>query len=138
MLAIMEFSTGYQILGLLHIITAVTAFGPLFLYTGLHKSGETQTIARLHMKFTFPSLVLLWVLGMGLVGMSDKVFRMQHTWVAISIVIWLALIVISLVLIRPGVTDTSEQARSKMAAGVGVSHLLFFVALILMIFKPGS
>lgn len=138
MLAIMEFSTGYQVLGLLHVLAAVTAFGPLFLYTGLHKAGETQTIARLHMKFTFPSLVLLWVFGMGLVGMSDKFFRMQHTWIAISLVIWLVLIIISLVLIRPAVADPSEEARSKMAAGVGVTHLLFFVALILMIFKPGA
>lgn len=138
MLAILPLSTGYQILGLLHIIAAVAAFGPLFLYTGLHKSGETQTIARLHMKFTFPSLVLLWVFGMGLVGMSDKLIRMQHTWIAVSLVIWLALIVISWLLIRPAVADPSEEARSKMAAGVGVTHLLFFVALILMIFKPGA
>ncbi len=137
MLAIGQFSTGYQILGLLHILTAISAFGPMFLYPGLKKAGETTTIARLHMRLTFPSLVLLWVLGMGLAGMSEDAYELTQTWLALSIVIWAVLVVISWLLIRPAITDESPSAVAKMAAGTGVTHLLLVVGLILMVWKPG-
>jgi hypothetical protein len=138
MLAIEPISTGYQIMGLLHILTAISAFGPMFLYPGLKKAGETTTIARLHMRLTFPSLVLLWVLGMGLAGMSNDRFELTHAWLAISIVIWAVLVVVSWLLIRPAITDDSPAAVSKMAAGTGVTHLLLVVGLILMVWKPGD
>lgn len=143
MIAIGQFSTGYQILGLLHILTAISAFGPMFLYPGLKKAGETRTIARLHMRLTFPSLVLLWVLGMGLAGMSrsdsaaEPMYELTQTWLALSIVIWAVLVVISWLLIRPAITDESPSAVAKMAAGTGVTHLLLVVGLILMVWKPG-
>ena len=137
MLAIGQFSTGYQILGLLHILTAISAFGPMFLYPGLKKAGETTTIARLHMRLTFPSLVLLWVLGMGLAGMSEDAYELTQTWLALSIVIWAVLVVVSWLLIRPAITDESPSAVAKMAAGTGVTHLLLVVGLILMVWKPG-
>ncbi|MEY2975274.1 MAG: hypothetical protein RIR49_1694 [Actinomycetota bacterium] len=138
MLAIEPISTGYQVMGLLHILTAISTFGPMFLYPGLKKAGETATIARLHMRLTFPSLVLLWVLGMGLAGMSKDRFELTHTWLALSIVIWVVLVVVSWMLIRPAITDDSPAAVSKMAAGTGVTHLLLVVALILMVWKPGD
>jgi hypothetical protein len=45
--------------------------------------------------------------------------------------------VVSWFLIRPSLTDTSEAARSKLAMGSGVTHLLLVVGLYLMVFKPG-
>ena len=41
MLALLQTTSGYRILGLLHILSAMAAFGPLFLYTPLKKTGET-------------------------------------------------------------------------------------------------
>ena len=75
MTAILLDTAGYRVMALLHILSAIVAFGPLFLYPGLHKSGETATIARLHMRLTFPALILLWVLGMGLAGMSEGAYE---------------------------------------------------------------
>lgn len=137
MLAIYPISTGYQIMGMLHILAAVVAFGPLFLYPGLHRAGELATIAKLHMRMTFPALVVLWVLGMGLVGMSDKTFEVSQTWIVLSTIVWVILMAVSWFFIRPAVTDDSPKARSQLAMGTGISHLLLVAALYLMIFKPG-
>ena len=44
---------------------------------------------------------------------------------------------VSWFLIRPALTDTGATARSRMASGIGVTHLLLVVILYLMVFKPG-
>lgn len=143
MLAITLTSSGYRILGLLHIISAVVAFGPLFLYPGLRKAGETKTMAAMHMKMTFPALILLWVLGMGLAGMSkpegsdELLFKVSQTWMLLSILLWIVLVAVSWFLIKPAINDTSEAATSKLAAGTGITHLGLVIGLVLMIWKPG-
>ena len=138
MFAILQISTGYRIMGLLHIIAAVAAFGPVLMYPGLKKAGETATLARLHMRVTFPALIVLWVLGMGLAGMSENLYKVSQTWMALSIVVWAILVVASWLLIRPAITDDSPSAVSKMAAGSGITHLGLVIGLVLMIWKPGS
>jgi hypothetical protein len=136
-LAIYDISTGYQILGFLHIVAAVVAFGPLFIYPSMQRAGAGAEVAKLHMRMSFPALVVVWVLGMGLVGTSDDVIEMSETWVVLSLLAWVALVAVSWFLIRPAVGDTSESARSKLAAGIGATHLLVVVVLYLMVFKPG-
>lgn len=137
MFALILDSAGYRIMGLLHIIAAVAAFGPVLMYPGLKKAGETATLARLHMRVTFPALIVLWVLGMGLAGMSDDAYKVSQTWMALSIVVWAILVVASWLLIRPAITDDSPSAVSKMAAGSGITHLGLAIGLVLMIWKPG-
>ena len=137
MFAILQISTGYRIMGLLHIIAAVAAFGPVLMYPGLKKAGETATLARLHMRVTFPALIVMWVLGMGLAGMSEDAYKVSQTWMALSIVVWAILVVASWLLIRPAITDDSPSAVSKMAAGSGITHLGLVIGLVLMIWKPG-
>jgi len=138
MFAILQISTGYRIMGLLHIIAAVAAFGPVLMYPGLKKAGETATLARLHMRVTFPALIVMWVLGMGLAGMSKDLYKVSQTWMALSIVVWAILVVSSWLLIRPALTDDSPSAVSKMAAGSGITHLGLVIGLVLMIWKPGG
>ncbi len=137
MLAILDVSTGYQILGILHVLAAIIAFGPLFIYPSLQRAGAGATIAKLHLRLVLPALVLVWVLGMGLVGASDSVWEMSQTWIVLSLIGWVVLMVVSWFLIRPSLGDTSESARSKLASGIGITHLLLIVMLYLMIFKPG-
>ena len=143
MLAIWNFSTGYQVLGALHIVAAVVAFGPLLVYPTL-RDAAPQRLAKLHMTMVFPALALLWVLGMGMAGMSkpdgadEVVFKMSQTWLVLAIVDWVVLMAVSWFLIKPAITDTSEPARAKFSAGVGVTHLGMAVGLILMIWKPGA
>jgi hypothetical protein len=136
-LAILPISTTYQLFGLLHVLAAIVAFGPLFLYPRLQRSGDTAAIASLHMKLVFPALTVLWVLGMGMAGIGK--YDMAETWwMSGSIAVWLVTMAVSWFLIRPSLRDTSDAARSRMAAGIGVTHLLLVVALYLMVFQPGG
>ena len=127
--------TLYRILYLVHIIAIVGAFGPLFLYPRMHRAGETQAAAALHMKLVFPSLVVLWVAGMGMAGVGKFSLGKMH-WITITIVLWIVALAVSWFLIRPATQDTSDDARKKMAMGVGITHLIFVVSLVLMVFKP--
>ncbi len=136
MIAILLDTPGYRIMALLHILSAIVAFGPLLLYSGLHKAGETTTIARLHMRLTFPALIALWVLGMGLAGMSEDNYKVADPWISISIVIWAVLVAVSWLMIRPAISSDSPSAASRMAAGTGISHTLLLIGLILMVWKP--
>lgn len=137
MFGVLDFNVQYQIFGLLHILCAIAAFGPLFLYPRLQRAGETQAVAALHMKLVFPALTLMWVLGMGMAGFGKFALAEMH-WLTGSIAIWVAMMAISWFLIKPSLTDTSEDARKKMAAGIGSTHLLLVVALYLMVFQPGG
>ncbi|MAT06656.1 MAG: hypothetical protein CL424_16590 [Acidimicrobiaceae bacterium] len=135
--AILPLGFGYELMAYAHILAAVVAFGPLFVYPTLAKTGQTQAIAAMHMRMTLPALVLLWVLGMGLAGMSEDAYKMSQLWLALSIVNWAILVAVSWFLIRPALTDPSEGARSKLSAGVGVTHLGLVIGLALMVWKPG-
>ncbi len=132
---VFENSFGYRVLGTVHILAAIAAFGPLFLYPPLRRAGETSAIAAMHMRLTFPALVLLWVAGMGLAGIAE--LDMSELWLALSIVDWALLMAVSWFLIRPSIGDRSEAAAAKLSAGVGITHLGLVVGLVLMIWKPG-
>ena len=137
MIAVLDINTQYQVFGLLHILCAIVAFGPLFLYPRMQRAGETQAIAALHMKLVFPALVLLWVLGMGMAGFGKFDLAAMH-WLTGSIAIWVAMVAVSWFLIRPAIGDASEAATKKMSAGIGITHLLLVVVLFLMVFQPGG
>lgn len=137
MLAVLLQSFGYRTMALLHILSAIVAFGPLFLYPGLRRAGETATIAATHMRMTFPALVVLWIAGMGLAGMSQDAYELSQLWLSLSIAVWAVLVAVSWFLVRPSITDRSEAATKKLSAGVGITHLGLVVGLVLMIWKPG-
>ena len=137
MLAILEISTTYQLFGLLHVLAVIAAFGPLFIYPSMQRAGAAQAVARLHLRLALPAMTLVWVLGMGMVGLSDNVWELSQTWILLSLIGWVVLMLVSWFLIRPALTDTSDTARGRMASGIGITHLLLVVILYLMIFKPG-
>jgi hypothetical protein len=130
-------TTPYRIMALLHILAAIVAFGPLFLYPQLRKAGETQAMAASHMRLTFPALIVLWVVGMGLAGMSEDAYELSQLWLTLSILVWVVLVAVSWFLIRPAISDTSDSATARLAAGTGITHLGLVVGLVLMIWKPG-
>ncbi len=137
MLAILEISTTYQLFGLLHVLAVIAAFGPLFIYPSMQRAGASQAVARLHLRLALPAMTLVWVLGMGMVGLSDDIWELSQTWILLSLIGWVVLLLVSWFLIRPALTDTTDTARGRMASGIGVTHLLLVVILYLMIFKPG-
>ena len=129
-------SFGYRLMGLVHILSAVVAFGPVLVYPTMRRTGDTSAVARLHMRLTFPALVVLWVAGMGLAGMGE--LKMSQLWLSLSIVVWVTLIATSWFLIRPALATTDTATASKLSAGVGITHLGLIVGLVLMIWKPGA
>jgi hypothetical protein len=137
-LAILDISTGYQIFGLLHVLAAIIAFGPLFIYPSMQRAGAGATVAKLHLRLVLPALTLIWVLGMGMVGLSKNRWEISDTWIVLSLLGWVVAMVASWFLIRPALTDTSARARSRMSAGIGITHLVLVVVLYLMTFKPGD
>jgi uncharacterized membrane protein len=137
-LAIFPISTGYQLLGLLHILSVIVAFGPLFFYPSLQRAGDGVTVAKVHLRLVLPALTLAWVFGMGMVGMSDDAIEMSETWIVIALACWVVLMLLSWFLIRPALTDQSAAARSRLGMAIGITHVLLIVLLYLMIFKPGS
>lgn len=124
-------------MSLLHILSAVVAFGPLFVYPALRKAGATATVAKLHMTVALPALTLVWVFGMGLAGMSEDAYELSQTWLAAALAVWAVLMAVSWFLIKPSLSDQSDDATKKLAAGVGITHLGLIVSLALMIWKPG-
>lgn len=120
-----------------HILAVVVAFGPGLLYPALRKAHQSSVIAALHMRMTLPALIVLWVLGMGLAGMSDDAYKMSQTWLALSLANWAVLVGVSWFLIRPSLVSDDESANSKLAMGTGLTHLGLVVGLVLMIWKPG-
>ena len=50
----------------------------------------------------------MWVLGMGLAGMSEDAYKMSQLWLSLSIVNWVVLVAVSWFLIRPAITDTER------------------------------
>ncbi len=128
----------YNIFLIAHVITAVVAFGPLFVYPKLRRSGQISSVAGLHMRVVFPSLTALWVLGMGLAGLSDGLIKVADLWMTLSIILWALLMAVSWFLIRPALRDDGdERTASMLSAGVGITHLGLVIGLYLMVFKPG-
>ncbi len=130
--------TTFNIFQILHVVAAIAAFGPLFVYPRLQRAGQISTVAKVHTSLVIPSLVLVWVLGMGLQGLSDQVIRVSHLWMSLSIVVWIALVAISWFMIKPALNDNSERAGKMLSAGIGMTHLLLIVSLYLMVFQPGA
>ena len=137
-LAILPISNGYQLFGLLHVLSVIAAFGPLFVYPSLVRAGAGAEVAKWHLRLSLPALVLAWVFGMGMVGMSDNADRdvrqldrrlARHLGGPRRR---------QLVPDPPVARRTSERARSMLGAGTGITHLALVVLLWLMIFKPGT
>ncbi len=143
MLAILKDTFGFKAMAFIHVLSAIIAFGPLFIYPQLRKANETKAIAKSHMQMTFPALIVLWFVGMGMAGMSkfpgaeELTYQMSQFWLAASFVIWAGLVAVSWFLIRPAIADDSEAATKKLAAGTGITHLGLVICLFLMFWKPG-
>lgn len=144
MLTIQPFTTASKYLGVLHILSVVVAFGPILVYPTLRKAGDTARLARLHLRMTMPAMLLVWVLGMGLAGVSkpagvdDPIYHLSQTWLWLSVIVWVVVMLAGWLLIKPAISDTSPAADGRFSAGVGITHLGLVVALVLMVWKPGA
>jgi uncharacterized membrane protein len=138
--------TGYHIVLLLHVLTVIVGFAPLWLtpvMIRLTAAGDKAAADGLEvsiLRFSLPGIGLAGILGFGLAGMSEKVFKMSQTWLSIAAVLWVVLLALLFFVARPAIKafrDGDAAARGRIMMATGISHLILVVMLYLMIFKPG-
>ncbi len=139
-------STGYKIVLLIHVLAVIVGFAPPWLspvLVRLTAGGDKAAADGLDvsiLRFSLPGIGLAGLLGFGLAGMSDKVFKMSQTWLSIAAVLWIIQLVLLFFVARPAIKsfrDGNAEARGRIMMVTGISHVLLVVMLYLMIFKPG-
>ncbi len=140
-------STGYKIVLLIHVLAVIVGFAPLWLtpvMIRLTAAGDKAAADGLEvsiLRFSLPGIGLAGILGFGLAGMSEKVFKMSQTWLSIAAVLWVVLLALLFFVARPAIKafrDGDAAARGRIMMVTGISHLILVVTLYLMIFKPGA
>ncbi len=141
--------TGYKIVLLIHVLSFLGAAGPAVVFPILKMRWKDN--AELSRRLSEvgvaggrmvwgPSLIVLGLTGFALAGMSDEVFKMDQTWLMLAAVVWLALNgVMHALIVRGNKMVSAGDASGNRLADLGgaISGVLIFIALCLMVFKPG-
>gem|GEM_PF-562625 len=146
--------TGFNIMLALHLLTAFVAFAPLFVLPILGKQMQAGNIADRPALFGYfatnsqriygSALILSGLLGFGVAGMSDEVYKMSQGWLVAAFLIWIAMNGLLHALIRPsekainaaGAAGDAAAEKKLEMAGMLLT-VLFGVQLFLMVFRPG-
>ena len=138
--------TGYHIVLLLHVLTVIVGFAPLWLtpvMIRLTAAGDKAAADGLEvsiLRFSLPGIGRAGIVGFGLAGMSEKYYKMSQAWLSIAAVLWVVLLALLFFVARPAIKafrDGDAAARGRIMMATGISHLILVVMLYLMIFKPG-
>jgi uncharacterized membrane protein len=167
-------STAYKIVLLLHILCAIVGFGTVFL-NGLYGAqakrrpgpgGLAIQEANLFVsKIAEYFIYAVFILGIGLVSMSDDAWKFSQTWIWLAMALYIVGIGVSHGVLFPNAKKMRDLAAEMVAAGpppadappgpppqvaemerrgktLGAAstflHLLLVVILVLMIWKPGA
>lgn len=118
-------TTGYKIVFLLHILSAIIGFGAVLL-NGVYgaeakkrRGAEGLAIFQANERVSgigqvFILLVPLW--GIGLVFMSDGAWGFSQTWVWLAIVIYAIALTVALAVIRPA-ANRHESLMKELIGG---------------------
>lgn len=151
LLAIVKDDPAYRIVYLLHILTIVVAFAPLWVNLRLGRAvadldpESRRTIGRSTVdaarQLHFPALILSGLLGIVLILLSDELYAFDQAWISIAFALWFALLGVWFFLLLPAeralASEHTPEGRKKVAMYGGILHLLFLLMLVDMIWKPG-
>jgi uncharacterized membrane protein len=142
--------TGYNVMLLLHILTALVAFAPGFVnpmlgrqttaLDGLNRQAVIGYLSMNGRRIYGPALILTGLFGFGLQGMSDSVWEFSQSWLWLAALIWVAMIGLQHALLFPGekaLAAGDETAAQRVDTISMVINGLLIVVLYLMVFKPG-
>ncbi len=158
-------STAFKICLLLHVLSAVAAFGPAFAFPFASRAGNEAAAAMLKatQRVMIPAMVGVIVFGALAVVASDDAFEMSDAFVSIGFVLAFLAVGVAAAIVLPaqrrlsagehatgtgsgngagagvgsGLTDEDRAAlRGRVAGGTGALHLILLVAVIIMIWKP--
>jgi hypothetical protein len=120
-------SFAYRLVFLLHIASAIIGFGGVIL-SGVYAARarklppgealavmETNTFVAEKVAQIFIYLTAVW--GLGLVGLSDEVWKFSQTWVWLSIVLFVIAVGISHAVMRPRIHRMLELMRAMASRG---------------------
>lgn len=157
MLAQLPDSFPYRVLVLLHILSAVVAFAPGFVWPVVNvrmRKGEgvpapvRALIPVLSATVYGPALVLNGLFGALAVvaspGSGDaKYVDFSKPWVSIALLLWFVMLGVLFGGLIPAERKEAQQAvtlatESRVSMFGGMLHLLFLLQLINMIFQPGG
>ena len=85
--------TGYNIMLLLHVMTAIVGFAPAWLWPILVRisaRGDAEAATAIEtsiLRYSLPGVALAGLFGFGVAGMSGKVYRMSQGWLSVSVVV---------------------------------------------------
>lgn len=166
-------SGAYKVVLFLHLLAAIVGFGSVFLNDlygaaakrrngaeGVAIAETTYQVGKVAQYFIYA----VPILGIALVGMSDKTWKFSQLWISLSFLLYIVGLALALGLhlpnvkrmnalsrqlveggSRPGATsepppEAAElEARQKRAAALGgILNLVMMVILVLMVWKPGS
>ena len=142
--------TGYQVMLFLHILAAMVAMAPGFVWpvvsVALKKAGKPvgpaigELAANNTVKVHGPALVLTGVFGFGLIGMSEDLISFSDAWISAAMLVWFLMLglVYGVMLPAEKKAATGDEGAEKIISAVGGGlHLLLAVMLFLMVFQPG-
>jgi uncharacterized membrane protein len=142
-------STAYNVMLLLHILTALVAFAPAFTHPFLAGQMKDSPDSRRTMlgfmagngrRIYAPALILTGLLGFGLSGMSDGIYALSQTWLLAAIVIWIGMNGVLHAVMLPAekaLAAGDDSAESRMGIGGAILTVGLVVMIYLMVFKPG-
>ncbi|MDH5291358.1 MAG: hypothetical protein OEY41_15295, partial [Acidimicrobiia bacterium] len=119
-------------------------------------AGELVAATRNASKIAEYAIYAVLPLGIVLVAVSDKVYSMGDPWVSASFLVWILMVGALHGAVRPAVKTLAERAGAisadtrldtdaaaltaskKLMIGESATQVLVVIAIILMIWKPGS
>ncbi|HAB59033.1 MAG: hypothetical protein CL433_09175 [Acidimicrobiaceae bacterium] len=142
--------TPYNIMLLLHVLTGFVAFAPAIahpdLSTSIRDARGTERpavfgyIAKNTMRIYGSSLIISGLIGFGVAGVGDEVYKVRQGWLIAAVTVWIAMTGVLHALVRPGekgVDAGDTSAEQKLQLGGIVLTLLFVVQLTITIWKVG-
>ena len=148
--------TPYNIMLLLHVLTAFAAFAPMFVHPILASQSRSLDIENRGRILTAmagngrriyaPALLVTGILGFGVAGMSkipgtdELAWKMSQGWLISAFVVWVAMNGLLHAVILPSerkLAEGDESVQRKLDVAGGAVSVLLVVMLYLMIFKPG-
>jgi uncharacterized membrane protein len=141
----------YNLLLLLHIVTVVVAFAPLFVQPvlvrqlGSSRRGDIPAVVgsllRSNQRIHAPALILSGFFGILLVAASDDLWKFSQGWVSAAFLVWIAMNGVLHGLHLPAQRKLAKGDRSvqqRLDLADGLLALLFLVMVVLMIWRPGA
>jgi hypothetical protein len=148
----------YRVLFALHLLFAVFAIGPLVhaattASRGVrHADANATTASARVLRIYAGASVLVIALGFGVMNLADPdnrshhVGEFGHTWIWLSLLLWLVAMALVLAVIAPSLDRASAllaerqpvaSLTGRVAAAGGLVGLIFAAIVFLMVYQPG-